>query len=93
MKPQKLFTITLDVSDLGECRWFDRPYYLGWDTLSTAGDNMAELIENACIFTVDQDGGQGPWVMLTDITDMTRERIIHRIYMEVDSLNDKKAYA
>lgn len=90
-----LYSISLDISDLGECPfWHGEGYgYLGWHTLDTHGNDIEELIQNAHLFTLDQDGGSGPACLLTDIADVTRERLIHRIYREIDSLREKRELA
>jgi hypothetical protein len=67
-KPRFDIEIDLDGSDVTS-------YFQGWNFLSatnlvTSGNTLMELIDNASIGTDDQDGGEGPSIMLTDMSEV-----------------------
>lgn len=48
-------------TDGRECSGFEDSYgWLNYDTIVAEGDTLEECLENATIFTMDQDGGSGP---------------------------------
>lgn len=85
------FSVELDVTDMGECSEFhgERVGFLNWDTLMAEGNTLTELIESAEVTTQDQDGGEGPSVMLNDLSETKRYRFSSRIADELDRIIDK----
>lgn len=50
-------------TDGRECIGFeDRYNWLNYDTIVAEGDTLEECLENATVFTMDQDGGEGPQI-------------------------------
>lgn len=58
------------------------------DTLQASGDNINELIEDATITTINQDGGNGPELRLTDLKPALMEFYIKLMLRELRQLKD-----
>ena len=64
MKTKYKMDIDLDGYELND--HFGSPAYLGAASVSTEGDNLLDLLDNAIIWTADQDGGEGPEISLSE---------------------------
>lgn len=86
-----MYSIEIDIQDEGEATTFQGSRYgwLNWDTLVTEGTTLEELIDNAELFTQDQDGGSGPSAMLTDMPDSFIERY-EKLFQDEMAMQDDK---
>ncbi len=60
------FDIDLGGSDEGlegRGRWY------GWDNIQVEGNDLEECLDQSYVFTVDQDGGEGPQFTFEDMPD------------------------
>lgn len=44
-------------------------YFVSADAIVSEGDTLEELIENATVYTCDQDGASGPQIQVADLND------------------------
>ena len=67
-----------------------RTGYLGADTLVTFGDTLEECLENGSISTTDQDGGEGPEILLADMSEKLANTYVSAIQDAMDRQDDKR---
>ncbi len=88
MKNKYDFWLDLGGDDMSS--WSRSGRFLSADSLQTFGNDLEELINNACICTADQDGGEGPQVALTDMSDSAIKVYTESIKDEMDRIDDKR---
>lgn len=63
--------------------WFDKPYsdypWYDYDMVIAEGETVQELLEDAAVFTCDQDGGEGPSVKLEELEEDIKTIIVKHL--------------
>lgn len=90
MPKQYKYDFWLELGGDDMSSWHRHNRFLSADSLQTFGDTLDELVENACICTADQDGGEGPQVALTDMSDSQIKMYTASIKDAMDRADDKR---
>ena len=80
------YYIELDLEGFDITGFEDRYNWLGATSLVAEGDTLEELLEDAHIFTSDQDGGSGPDFTLGDAPrelEVLAERLLREEFARV----------
>ena len=68
----------------------NQPYWLGIDSVVTEGETLQDLIKGATIFTVDQDGGEGPELNIESLTNQQSVIVAGEIVRAFNRLEAKQ---
>ncbi len=63
--------------------YFGSGRWINADALETFGDNLSQCINNAVVFTCDQDGGSMQDVMLVDLDNRLQIKYIELIKQRI----------
>lgn len=69
---------------------FGNGRFLCVDAIVTEGDTFEELVDNAQVFTQDQDGDSGPWLTLGDLSTRLIASYERLIRDEMERLKERK---
>lgn len=75
--------IEIDCEGYGEVHGYeDRCPWLNYGTLVGYGNTLEQCIESASVSTIDQDGGEGPEIMLDDLAQAMHDELVEQIAAE-----------
>lgn len=69
MYPTKMnrFNVYIDTISDDLTRYFGLGYWVGVQAIESVGETLEELQDNALVYTIDQDGGEGPQISFQDL--------------------------
>lgn len=90
---KKKYNLELDLGHVpGDVPGFEeRWHWLGLASLTAEGDTLDELYQDATVFTADQDGGEGPYLKLSDLPEPMHGEVEYLLALEMLREQDRNA--